>query len=297
MANPYTDESGVFRNKLGITDAAELKAAEYALTSRRMAELEAGRATLNVEGFGLPRLQAIHGHLFQDVYGWAGQLRTVNSSKRAENGMVSVFEQPDRIASSWTTLTEKTNAFASATDLSVDRKREQLASLYVDANRIHAFPEGNGRSMQMFMKQLAREQGLELDFTRTAARDWNLASALSGTHGRLFERVHLIPEQPNKEPIRKVFAEIARPAIAVAFEKLPEQEATARFPELRGAYAGLRAIEERARMTSGETPERATGYMHQVREAFIKRLDEGKPIELARQQPAPVRKQDQERDR
>lgn len=50
MASLYLDESGVFRNKLGITDAAELKAAEYSLTSRRMGELEGGRATLNVEG-------------------------------------------------------------------------------------------------------------------------------------------------------------------------------------------------------------------------------------------------------
>ena len=59
MASRYADENGVFLNKLGITDAAELKAAEYSLTSRRMAELEAGRASLNVEGYGLERLQAI----------------------------------------------------------------------------------------------------------------------------------------------------------------------------------------------------------------------------------------------
>lgn len=292
----YVDENGVFRNKLGISDPAELKAAEYSLTSRRMVELDAGRATLPVEGYGLARLQAIHGHLFQDVYAWAGQTRTVPSSKRAENSMVSVFEQPERITSSWTALAEKTNAFAEAAGLSIDQQREQLAVLYVEANRIHPFPEGNGRSMQMFMKQLAREQGLELDFTRTNARDWNLASAVSGTHGRLFEHVHLIKAPENTEPIRKIFAEIARPALAVAFEKLPEEQATARFPELRGAYAGLRAIEERARTSLGGNPERVEGYMHQVREAFVKRLDEGKPIEQTRQL-APVRNLDRERDR
>ena len=46
-----------------------------------MDELEAGSASLNVQGHGLERLQAIHGHLFQDVYGWAGQVRTLPSSK------------------------------------------------------------------------------------------------------------------------------------------------------------------------------------------------------------------------
>jgi cell filamentation protein len=282
MRNRYTDENGVFLNKLGIADAAELKSAEYTLTSQRRAELLSGVASLNVTGYGLDRLQAIHGHLFQDVYAWAGQLRTVPSSKRAENGMTSVFESPDAIASSWAKLTEKTSAFAVAKDLSLEQQREQLVAVYVEANRIHAFPEGNGRSLQTFMKQLAGEQGLDLDFTRTNARDWNLASAVSGTHGRLFERQYLIAQPSDNEPIRKIFGEIVRPERAVAFERLPEAEACTRFPELRGAYAGLRAIEDRARERLGNDAERVAGYMHEVRVSFVTRLDEGKPLEHAR---------------
>lgn len=281
MASSYADENGVFRNKLGITDAAELKAIEYSLTSRRLAELEAGRVTLNVQGFGLARLQAIHGHLFQDVYGWAGQLRTVPSSKQAENGMVSVFEQPAHIVSSWEMLAEKTAMFVAATGLTLEERREQCASFYMEANRIHPFPEGNGRSLQTFMRQLARDQGLELDFTRTNTREWNLASALSGTHGRLFDESYLIPNPPETEPIRRIFAAIGRPAVAWVFEKLPEAEACARFPELCGVYAGLRAIEQRATASSDSKPEHVDGYMRQVREAFVKRLDEGRSIELA----------------
>jgi cell filamentation protein len=220
--------------------------------------------------------------LFQDVYAWAGQLRTVPSSKRAENGMTSVFESPDAIASSWAKLTEKTSAFAAAKDLSLEQQREQLVAVYVEANRIHAFPEGNGRSLQTFMKQLAGEQGLDLDFTRTNARDWTLASAVSGTHGRLFERQYLIAQPSDNEPIRKIFGEIVRPERAVAFERLPEAEACTRFPELRGAYAGLRAIEDRARERLGNDAERVAGYMHEVRVSFVTRLDEGKPLEHAR---------------
>ena len=81
MRSRYTDENGVFLNKLGIADAADLKSAEYALTSQRRGELLSGVASLNVTGYGLDRLQAIHGHLFQDVYAWAGEVRTVPSSK------------------------------------------------------------------------------------------------------------------------------------------------------------------------------------------------------------------------
>ena len=82
MSNPYTDEAGVFKNKLGITDEASLKAAEYALTTTRADEIMSGRAGFTVSGYGLERQQAIHRHLFQDVYEW-GMARTVPSSKRA----------------------------------------------------------------------------------------------------------------------------------------------------------------------------------------------------------------------
>jgi cell filamentation protein len=293
MPSRYADENGVFLNKLGIADKAELKAAEYALTSRRMVELEAGRANLGVAGFGLDRLQAIHGHLFQDVYDWAGKIRTVPSSKRAENGLTSVFAGPEEIAPSWEKLSDKSNSFAAAQGLSIGQQREQLVSVYVEANRIHAFPEGNGRTLQTFMRHLAREQGLDLDFTRTNARDWNLASAISGTHGRLFEHQYLIHQPSDIEPIRKIFANIVRPARAMAFDYLPEAEASGRFPELRGAYAGMRAIEERARHNLGGDPERVAGYMHDVRVAFVKRLDDGQQLEQIR----PVKEAAASRDR
>ena len=79
-------------------------------------------------GYGLDRLQAIHGHLFQDVYAWAGQVRTVPSSKRADNGMTSVFESPDAIASSWAKLAEKTSAFVVTKDLTIDQLRVPVVS-------------------------------------------------------------------------------------------------------------------------------------------------------------------------
>lgn len=95
MANSYSDANGVFLNKLGITDAAELKRAEYMMTRARAAKILSKQVDLAVQGFGLARQQAIHGYFFQDVYDWAGKTRTVPSSKRMENGMVSVFANPD----------------------------------------------------------------------------------------------------------------------------------------------------------------------------------------------------------
>lgn len=212
MAGPYTDENGVFKNKLGLSTEAELRAVEYELTTNRADELMSGRAGVSVKGYGLERQQAIHKHLFQDVYEWAGQTRTVPSRKRAENGTLSIFAEPDTIAPGWKELEKKTQAFVDSQGLSFEQKSEALADIFIEANRLHAFPEGNGRSLQAFMKQLAREQDVVLDYSKVNAREWNTASAVSGKHGRLFEHVHLIEQPPNAAPIKKIFADIASPS-------------------------------------------------------------------------------------
>ena len=248
MANAYTDEKGVFKNLLGQSDASALQVAEYRITRARSMEIVDGRVELNVSGFGLERQVAIHKHLFQDVYEWAGKIRTVPSSKRAEMGGVTRFADPDAIVSAWQALEKKTVAFAVAKQLGFGEKREALASIFIEANRIHPFPEGNGRSLQVFMKQLALEQDVNLDFAKVSARDWNAASAVSGTHGRLFEGMHFIPSKPDPEPIKWVFAQVASPAVALdrskaaAFRDLPREEALRQHPGLAADFQKLDAM-------------------------------------------------------
>lgn len=248
MANAYTDGKGVFKNLLGQTDPEALRVAEYACTKSRSAEILGGHVRLNVSGFGLERQVAIHKHLFQDVYEWAGKIRTVPSSKRAEMGGVTRFADPDAIVSAWQALEKKTVAFAAAKQLGFGEKREALASIFIEANRIHPFPEGNGRSLQVFMKQLALEQEVNLDFAKVSARDWNAASAVSGTHGRLFEGMHFIPSKPDPEPIKSVFAQVASPAAArdqskaAAFHDLPREEALRQHPGLAADFQKLDAM-------------------------------------------------------
>jgi cell filamentation protein len=64
----------VLRNLLNETDAAALDQAEYELTFLRREELARHPLT---GPFTLPRLQETHRRLFQDVYRWAGEIRTV----------------------------------------------------------------------------------------------------------------------------------------------------------------------------------------------------------------------------
>jgi cell filamentation protein len=72
---PGTD---VLRNLADLRDPVTSAAFEANATASRLIELAAAGVS---GGFDVPHLKAIHRHLFQDVYSWAGDFRTVNISK------------------------------------------------------------------------------------------------------------------------------------------------------------------------------------------------------------------------
>jgi cell filamentation protein len=92
----YPPDYTVLKNRLDIRDAAELDRIERRTASQRAAE------PIPSGSFNLAHLRAIHRHLFQDVYDWAGELRTVEISKGAsqfqfrryiETGMADVHRR------------------------------------------------------------------------------------------------------------------------------------------------------------------------------------------------------------
>ena len=81
FADPYVySGTDVLKNKPGLRDEGALRTFEYEQTASRAQDLNskpiAGK-------FDLDHLKAIHKHLFQDVYEWAGEVRTVNFRKDA----------------------------------------------------------------------------------------------------------------------------------------------------------------------------------------------------------------------
>ena len=68
----YPPDFTVLRNKLNIRDLPTLEAAERQFVVQRLLE------TMPKGDVDLEDLRAIHRHLFQDVYGWAGNVRTVD---------------------------------------------------------------------------------------------------------------------------------------------------------------------------------------------------------------------------
>ena len=172
----YPPDFTTLRNKLNIRDLPTLEAAERQFVAQRLLE------AVPWGDFDLEHLRAIHRHLFQDVYDWAGNLRTVEISKGAsqflprrfiETGMADVHR---RIVAA--------NYFQGTS-------REQFAanagSILGDVNHVHPFREGNGRTQLRYLKQLAGRAEQQIDLTRLDRDAWMEASRSSnqGDHQAL----------------------------------------------------------------------------------------------------------------
>lgn len=164
--DPYAYPGGsVLRNKLGIVDADKLDRIERRLVAQRAAE---GPPRGD---FDLKHLRAIHRHLFQDMYDWAGEVRMVEIAKGGnqfqfcrfiETGMADIHRR--LIAADH--LGGRTGA-----DFAVG-----ASEIVGDFNYVHPFREGNGRAQLHFLGQLADRAGHPLDLGRFDPSRWIEAS-------------------------------------------------------------------------------------------------------------------------
>ncbi len=150
----YTNKNGVLENIAKIEDEKVLIAFESFKVSKRIEELTESPIKIKDSN----SLLEIHHYLFQDVYEWAGKVRTVNISKdgkpffdgeRFEMG----FRYIDSLLSEYRDISE-TNSLELA---------NKLAELLDSINYLHPFREGNGRVQREFLRLLALEKGLALN--------------------------------------------------------------------------------------------------------------------------------------
>jgi cell filamentation protein len=173
--DPYLDlETGVLRNRLGITTSTELAQAEIDFTTVRIAQL--GRRPLPGH-YDLDHLRAFHRVIFGDVYDWAGQLRTVRLGKARR-----VFCPPQHIESEAAEIFEWLAEQRFLRGLDRTTFVDNLTELLSEINYLHPFREGNGRTQRAFLGQLANDAGYELDWTKLdpQANDDAARSALDG---------------------------------------------------------------------------------------------------------------------
>ena len=174
--DPYTDPTtGVLKNLLGITDAATLARVEQGATHIRLAQL---RIEPIKGAFDLAHLQAMHRHIFQDVYAWAGEIRTVGIAKGQTQ-----FAHPDHITREASKLFKQLASENHLKQMFSDPFVRRAAHYLTEINALHVFREGNGRVQRAFLEQLGREAGKPLDFSQIS-RDANiLASSLAHHSG------------------------------------------------------------------------------------------------------------------
>lgn len=151
--------TSVLRNKFKETDAARLTAKEEFATAARLDQLA---ATPIVGSFDYDHMKAIHRHVFQDVYEWAGEERVGPEGFMNKEGHLYYAAGP--------ALTEAAHAeygkLASKDFLRGLDKAEfidELAERWGELNVIHSFREGNTRTQFVFFSQLAENAGYRID--------------------------------------------------------------------------------------------------------------------------------------
>jgi cell filamentation protein len=151
----YTDPlTGGLRNLAGITDHDTLILVETGATTKRVKELWENPIKIK----NSTTLLDIHKHLFQDIYSWAGQPRTVEISKGG-TPFFPVKRFPNAFAYIDTTLMSEYRQIGKKEKPQLARK---LAEILDTINFLHPFREGNGRTQREFLRLLALEKDLLL---------------------------------------------------------------------------------------------------------------------------------------
>ena len=160
--------SSSLRNRLGLTNPAQLDRMERRLVAQRVAEGAPGG------GFDLTHLRAIHKHLFQDVYDWAGEVRTVEIAKGGHRFQLRQF-----IATGMADVHRRLEKADLLRGLTRDAFVEASGPILGDVNYVHPFREGNGRVQLQYLEQLAVQAGHPIDLTRIDPGRWLEASRSS----------------------------------------------------------------------------------------------------------------------
>lgn len=157
--DPYVyTNSTVLINKLNIQDEQELIDVEAQLLIAGLIDIHSIMDELDFHNCTC--LQAIHCFLFEELYAWAGEFRTINiyKSERVLNGLSIMYSDKSSIKKDLKQIFEWT------TTINWSHKNLQLPSLFAkfmtDLWRVHPYREGNTRTVSIFMKLFAEKHGL-----------------------------------------------------------------------------------------------------------------------------------------
>lgn len=128
----------VITNKLGITDSPTLAREEERISKKSATRLFEQNLLNNMSSGTWTTLQDIHKVLFQDIYDFAGTLRTVNIAKGNFRFVPVMY------------LAEAVKTIEDMPQSTFD----EIIEKYVEMNVAHPFREGNGRSMRLWLDHM-----------------------------------------------------------------------------------------------------------------------------------------------
>jgi cell filamentation protein len=145
----------------------------------------------------LAELRAIHRHLFQDLYDWAGQIPVVDIRKNIAGA--EFFLPSGMIERASVFAARELHSGNALRGLDRDHFIDRLAYHYNQVNYIHPFREGNGRVQRVFWNRIALAAGWQLDWRPV--------------HGDVNDRAsRAASDQRDLGPLRAMFDQIVTPA-------------------------------------------------------------------------------------
>ena len=147
-------------NKLGITNSAELAREEERISKKKAVELFESDSLDKLAPGRFASLQAIHKALFEDIYDFAGELRTVNLAKGNFRFAPLMYLE----------------AALGNIDKMPQSTFDEIIEKYVEMNIAHPFREGNGRSTRLWLDQMLKAGiGQVVDWSKVDKEDYLLA--------------------------------------------------------------------------------------------------------------------------
>lgn len=147
-------------NKFGLTNSADLAREEEFVSKKRAVELFENSVLDSLPDGKFSTLQAIHKYLFEDIYDFAGELRTVNIAKGNFRFAPLLYLQ----------------AALESIDKMPQASFDEIIEKYVEMNIAHPFREGNGRSTRIWLDHILKNEiGKVIDWSKVDKEDYLLA--------------------------------------------------------------------------------------------------------------------------
>ena len=174
-------------NKLGLTSSADLAREEERISKKKALALFEKGILYSLPAGKFSTLQAIHKYLFEDIYDFAGKIRTVNMAKGNFRFAPLMYLQ----------------AALENIDKMPQSSFDEIVEKYVEMNIAHPFREGNGRSTRIWLDHILKNEiGKIVDWRKVDKDDYLLAmerSPIKDIEIKLLLKAALTDETDSRE--------------------------------------------------------------------------------------------------